>query len=129
MSDLTARSDDWIRANVENPQGQCAEITAAMAQAFHELRRVRGHYYCLTWGERAHWWLVAPDGTVVDPTAAQFPSRGLGHYEEWQEGAEEPVGRCANCGGEIYASSGYTDTVCSDLCARSYESYLMGGYL
>lgn len=116
----------WIAANVEGDgYGQCAEVTTAMVAAFPELKRVRGHYFCLTWGERTHWWLVTPDGSIVDPTAAQFPSKGHGVYEEWAEGAEEPTGKCPNCDGYVYGGG----TVCSDSCAREYERYVLTGVL
>lgn len=117
------RYADWIATHYPTPEsayGQCDAATTAMLAAFPELRRVRGHYYCLVWGERSHWWLVAPDGAIVDPTACQFPSRG-GVYEPWSEGADEPSGKCPNCGGYVYGGG----TVCSDLCAREYEAYLM----
>ncbi len=89
---------EWITANVEKAYGQCAEVTEAMAVAFPELTRVRGHYYCTTWGERAHWWLVTPTGEIVDPTAKQFPSGGRGAYVKWDETRAEPTGMCPNCG-------------------------------
>lgn len=123
MSDQYQR---WIEANVKDDgYGQCAEVTAAMASAFPELRRVRGHYYCTVWGQRTHWWLVDRDGARVDPTATQFPSKGVGVYEEWAEGEEEPSGKCQNCSGYVYGGG----TVCSDQCAREYERYLMTGVL
>ena len=117
--------DEWIEQNVPDhtaAYGKCADVTEAMAAAFPELRRVRGHYYCTAWGERSHWWLVTPSGEVVDPTAKQFPSAGHGYYEPWIEGAEEPSGKCPNCGGMVYGGG----TVCSDDCARAYTAYLMG---
>lgn len=118
------RYSEWIASNVTGSgYGQCAEVTLAMAAAFPELRRVRGHYYCFAWGERTHWWLVAPDGRIVDPTAGQFPSAGRGEYVPWVEGAEEPTGKCPECGGYVYGGG----TMCSDSCARAYERYLMGG--
>lgn len=115
----------WIAANVEGDgYGKCAEVTQAMAAAFPELKRVRGHYYCLIWGERSHWWLVAPDGSIVDPTAAQFPTKGNGEYVEWTEGDEEPTGKCANCGGYVYGG-----TVCSSACYSAMVDYLTTGRL
>src|SRR5687767_13556478 len=109
--------------NQQAAYGNCVEATTAMASAFPELRRVRGHYYCAVWGERQHWWLVTPDGTIVDPTAAQFPTEGHGVYEPWDESAEEPSGRCPNCSGYVYGGG----TVCSDDCAREYEAYVRRG--
>lgn len=94
---------DWIRTNVlENPLGDCRKWAEAMRVVFPELALVRGHYYCVVWGQRGHWWLVASDGEVVDPTAAQFPSQGHGVYDPWEEGAKEPTGKCPNCGGYAY---------------------------
>lgn len=114
---------EWIEQHPWGA-GQCAEATTAMVAAFPELRRVRGHVFLMgTAKTPTHWWCVAPDGEVVDPTRHQFPN--LVGYDEWTEGSEEPVGRCCECGGYIYASSGYSDTVCSDDCRKAYESYLM----
>lgn len=89
---------EWID-QLDDVTGKCEEITAAMAEAFPELRRVRGHYHCWIWGKREHWWLMDGD-EVVDPTAAQFPSKGEGSYVEWE--GEEPTGMCPNCGEYCY---------------------------
>lgn len=114
---------DWIAANVPGDgYGMCAEVTERMAAVFPELRRVRGHYQCTAWGERQHWWLVGQDGVIVDPTAGQFPSRGVGNYVEWNECDVEPTGICANCGGYVYDYA----TCCSDACGRAYVAYVMG---
>jgi hypothetical protein len=128
---MLEKYDQWIRQWLrgETFVGACVETTKEMATVFPELRRVRGHYYCPVWGEREHWWLKAEDGSIVDPTVAQFPSGGLGEYVEWAEGAEEPVGKCANCGGYSYASKGGDDTVCDDECGRAYVAYLNGAAL
>lgn len=105
---------DWIAENVVGTgYGKCAEVTTAMAMMFPELTRVRGHYYCPWWGERAHWWLATPEGEIVDPTAAQFPSQGAGEYVPWREGDPQPTGKCLNCGEYAY----HGDTFCSRLCA------------
>lgn len=109
----------WVAANVKDPLGRCAETTLAMCTAFPELTRVRGHYLCGFWGPREHWWCTAPDGGVVDPTAAQFPSRGLGRYEPWVEGTPEPTGKCPNCGGECYDNK----YCCSAECDSAYAAY------
>jgi hypothetical protein len=117
--DITTAYREWIAANVNGTgYGECAEVTEAMAAAFPELRRVPGHYYCHTWGERAHWWLVAPDGQIIDPTAQQFPSAGLGEYVEW-DGSPLPTNPCANCGEPVYDGS----AVCGEECHRAYVAY------
>jgi len=112
---------DWIRANVpENPLGDCLKWAEAMRAVFPELTLVRGHYYCIVWGQRGHWWLVAPDGKIVDPTADQFPTKGTGVYEPHVEGTKEPTGKCPNCGGYAYDHK----TCCSEECAEAFTRYL-----
>ena len=111
----------WIDLNVsEDGYGKCSEITLMMERKFPELHRVRGHYYCLIWGERTHWWLVTQNGDIVDPTKEQFPSKGTGKYVEWPEGDQEPTGKCPNCSG--YCFNG--QTVCSEKCHIEYSAYL-----
>lgn len=80
--------------------GKCAEATKEMVAAFPELTRVPGHVYG-TWGKRAHWWCETADGQVVDPTVGQFPDPFL-EYERWIPGDEVRVGKCMNCGREIW---------------------------
>jgi len=109
----------WIAENVTETYGKCSETTAKMLLAFPELTRVRGYYYCPIWGERRHWWLVDSSGKVIDPTKDQFPSKGIGHYEPWVEGTEEPTGKCPNCGGYCYGGS----FCCSDDCGQAYVAF------
>jgi len=108
----------WIEENVTETYGTCQEVTERMQAAFPELARVRGHYYCFAWGERAHWWLK-DGGEIIDPTADQFPSKGAGAYVEWVEGSAEPTGMCPNCGGYVYTGG----TCCSDECGIEYAAY------
>lgn len=110
--------DAWIAAHATEPYGRCKELSDRMLLAFPELRQVRGHYFDAAWGEREHWWLVAPDGAVVDPTAAQFPTKGHGEYVPWQEGDPEPVGKCMNCGNYCYEHANW----CSDDCAAALNA-------
>src|SRR5262245_58758582 len=95
---------NWITDNVSDPYGNCAEYTLMMLAAFPELKRVRGHYMdivrgqeTLFLGEQPHWWLIDPQGEIVDPTDAQFASLGKGIYIEWDESQPEPTGKCPNC--------------------------------
>ena len=115
---------NWIAENVTETYGKCAEITERMQVVFTALRRVRGHYYCMVWGEREHWWLVDEDGEVVDPTAKQFPSNGAGTYVEWDESQQEPSGLCPNCGGLCYNG----DQVCSENCGIEYAAFCQHGF-
>jgi len=110
---------EWIAANVPDPHGTCRETTEAMQIAFPELKRVRGHYYCWVGGERPHWWLYDENGDVVDPTASQFGSKGLGHYEEWDETQPEPTGMCPNCGDHCYDGR----FCCTPACDAAYIAF------
>ena len=117
----------WIKANVkENPLGECKRMAEAMAAAFPELRVVRGHYYCMVWGERGHWWCETSDHEVVDPTAAQFPTLGAGVYAEFTGlDSELPTGRCSNCGEACYNHANF----CSDACGRAWVKMLNTAYV
>lgn len=74
-------------------RGKCKELAEAACQADTKLRLVRGYYHCPFWGKQAHWWGESQDGTVTDPSSPQFPSKGMGDYEEYDGNVE-----CANCG-------------------------------
>lgn len=121
---LKAIYRDWIAANVLEVDNKCAEATLAMLEVFPELTRVRGHYYDFALGERPHWWLTDPEGNIVDPTAAQFPSGGRGVYVPWDESQPEPTGRCPNCS-ELCYDGNYC---CSPECSRSYAAYCLNPY-
>lgn len=78
-------------------RGKCKELSEAACAADPKLRLVRGHYFCPVWGtNEQHWWTVRPDGTIHDPTKDQFPSRGLGDYEEF-----DGMVTCAECGKQV----------------------------
>lgn len=74
-------------------RGRCEEMSRELCRQDPTLRLVRGHYICPMWGEQSHWWCVTLDGTIVDPTARQFPSKGTGKYIEW-----DGIIACAECG-------------------------------
>ena len=75
-------------------RGKCKEYVDRAAAEDGTLTAVRGHYFCPIWNVREeHWWCVRPDGSIYDPTAKQFPSRGLGFYEPFDGMIE-----CAECG-------------------------------
>lgn len=102
--------------------GKCHLAAVEMVSAFPELRLARGHVNDAHWGKRGHFWCVAPDGAIVDPTASQFPA--LMEYEEWKSGDEVRVGRCMNCGEDIWRPMTSLDqppnneTFCDDDCYR-----------
>lgn len=97
-----------------NNYGKCAEITLQKQKQHPELKRIRGHYDCPIWGKRKHWWLIDIDGKIIDPTKAQFPSKGIGKYIPWIEGSPEPTGKCLECGDYTFNSQHF----CSSECER-----------
>lgn len=60
------------------------------------LTLVRGFYYCPVWGKQEHWWTIRSDGSVFDPTARQFPSKGMGDYVPF-----DGLVQCAECGKQM----------------------------
>lgn len=74
-------------------RGKCREMSEALCAEDPTLTLVRGHYFCPEWGEQSHWWCQREDATVVDPTAAQFPSKGRGEYVPF-----DGMVSCAECG-------------------------------
>lgn len=80
-------------------RGKCKEMSEAAVAADPTLTLVRGHYIDPQWGKQAHWWTVRQDGSVYDPTALQFPSKGRGVYVPFDGMVE-----CANCGKSMHES-------------------------
>jgi len=116
---------DWIRAYEAKcgggpaTLGKCREAVEEMVAQFPELTLVRGHVDCPPpWNRRAHWWTKRADGTIVDPTVGQFVC-GILRYEEYKEGDPVRLGKCMNCGVEIWGPPGKTRaSVCSEDCER-----------
>lgn len=101
--------------------GKCAEATELMVAEFPELLRVRGHYMCAIWGMREHWWCETADGEVIDPTANQFPTKGVGTYITYvPDERGEPTGKCLDCGEYTYDGRNF----CSDRCERATRAYM-----
>lgn len=114
--------DAYVAAQNGFLRGKCREATAAMVAAFPELRQAGGFVYC-TWGRDQHFWCVAPDGAVVDPTAAQF--QAAFQYEELDLNdpatrARVPTGVCMDCGGDVYNG----DTFCGPECELATAAYV-----
>jgi hypothetical protein len=74
-------------------RGKCKEYVDAAVAKDPTLTAVRGYYYDVSWGRQAHWWCTRQDGTIFDPTAKQFPSKGSGVYEEF-----DGTVLCSECG-------------------------------
>ncbi len=73
-------------------RGQCKKLSEALVAEHPGWRLVRGYYHCPLWGKQFHWWVVDSDGHIHDPSVLQFPSGGLGEYEEFDGQVE-----CAEC--------------------------------
>lgn len=125
---------DYITANYgtyEKCYGQCKGAVEAMHKAFPELRPACGYVSTIGWGVRAHWWLVAEDNSIIDPTVIQFPGAIAYDYDEWQPGKKILVGTCCNCSNEIWEPAQDLNNVesrilCSPECERLYAAYVMG---
>ena len=119
---------EWIKDYIESIGGpeatlqKCGAATEAMVHDFPELKRVRGHVLVPTRGEPhkkwPHWWCVAPNGDIVDPTAAQFPF--IIDYIPHDEAKGEPTGKCPDCGDLVYGGSLF----CDEACEAKYREYL-----
>ena len=91
--DMTADPDKHAMNDYQKYRGKCKEMAEAACKDDASLRLVRGYYFCPMWGQQPHWWCERTDGSVVDPSAKQFPSKGIGDYIEFDGNVD-----CANCG-------------------------------
>lgn len=119
---------DWIAgylAAFEDPSrtlGRCRQAAEAMARSFPELEVVRGHVLCpAPWGRRGHWWAVSPEGDILDPTAGQF-TLGIARYEPYVEGGDVRLGKCMECGTEIWGPplGGIDSQFCDEACRHDF---------
>jgi len=85
-----------MSTDYEKYRGKCKEMSEALVAADSTLTLVRGYYYCIVWGEQPHWWVKKLDGTIIDPTKDQFPSKGCGEYVEFDGNIN-----CSNCGKQM----------------------------
>lgn len=95
-------------------RGKCKEMSEALILKDPSLTLVRGTYWDYMWGDQPHWWCTREDGTIVDPTAKQFPSKGQGDYTPF-----DGVIICSQCGKETNedeASFESNYAFCSGLC-------------
>ena len=124
----------WIESYRQaNPilRGACQSATEDMAKAFPELTRVPGRIKFVAGGSTEHWWLTAPDGEVIDPTVSQFEyalAHGGVEYAPWRPGDKVLVGRCMNCGDDIWRRvqilGGPRESVCGEECAADFAAYI-----
>lgn len=75
-------------------RGKCKEMSEAAVAADPSLTLVKGWYFCPIWNrEEEHWWCKRADGSIFDPTAAQFPSGGIPEFYREFTGTFE----CSEC--------------------------------
>lgn len=79
--------------NYRRYRGKCRSAAEEACACDPSLTIVRGHYKCPKWGLQQHWWTVGKDGSIYDPTKAQFPSNGLGEYIPF-----DGMAHCDECG-------------------------------
>ena len=96
-------------------QGKCKEMSEALIAKDPTLILVRGYYMCPFWGEQQHWWCKKPDGTIVDPTKDQFPSKGRAEYVEFDGKVA-----CSECGKSMLEEEAHFE---SRYCFCSGECY------
>jgi hypothetical protein len=93
-------------------RGRCKEMAEAAVAADPSLTLVRGWYDDPHWGSQEHWWTTRPDGTIHDPTAAQFP---VPNVVEWYR-PFEGVYPCMECGNEVPEGELVMGCCCSGEC-------------
>jgi len=117
----------WIEKHCAGPQGGfCHSRATDMQEAFPELVLCRGYYVSVLDGSRPHWWLKDAEGSVIDPTAAQFQMKDGGVYQEYEESihGELPIGKCMNCGSEVFESENPpASCCCSPECGQALDGF------
>jgi hypothetical protein len=125
---MTGPYEEWIaeyESRHKSVRGMCQSATQEMAATFPELKRVRGHLKHLG----PHWWCVAVNGAIVDPTVSQYPYIPDGsQYEEFDESLAEtlPTGKCMNCGGHLYYRADFCNESCHRAVLEDYEQDASG---
>lgn len=129
----------WVNEHCptyEKAFGNCRYIATLMAKAFPELRLVRGFFHSVAWGQRGHWWCVAADDSIVDPTAHQFPPHNepaaampVECYEEFTGSDKDlPTGVCAECGGPTFNYASFCSDACHDATVAELNASLDAGH-
>jgi len=104
-------------SNYKKYRGKCKELSEAAVAEDPTLTLVRGWYWCpISNKQEMHWWTKRSDGSIYDPSKAQFMSNGLGEYSEFSG-----YYTCEQCGKKVAEEDVIplgNYVVCSDMCAR-----------
>jgi hypothetical protein len=101
-------------------RGNCVSWSKKLSEKFPELKVVVG--FC---NGQEHAWCETSENEIIDATWEQFGI--IRQYEEYDENNQEhavKIGRCMNCGEEIFGKM--TDDhkdFCDDRCAKDYFDY------
>ena len=126
---------DWIDTYEGAINRRCAEVTQEMSERFPELSRVRGHVIVdlLSPRPQPHWWLVTPDGLIVDPTIRQYFSSSMDPNEAQDVGLLSylPVneersygGQCQGCGDQpLYDGDSHCSLECAQMASRDFAGH------
>ena len=116
---------NWIFAYQERVialKNKCASATLEMQKAFPELVRKRGTVLIPFSNRRpTHWWLETPDGDIIDPTEYQFGC--ILEYFERDKSKPEPMGKCLECGADVYPGAP-SSSACSIECNEKFAESL-----
>jgi len=83
-----------VLTDYQKYRGRCRELAEKECENNPNLELIRGYYHCPIWGTQQHWWCKNKvTNEIVDPTKRQFPSKGVGEYEEFNG-----MVTCAECG-------------------------------
>lgn len=85
-----------MESNYLKYRGKCKEFVDEAIKNDPTLKAIRGYYYDIFEGKRAHWWCERSDGSIFDPTIKQFTDNGNGTYEEF-----DGIIECSECGKQM----------------------------
>lgn len=125
---MEKKYEEWIATFVAHwggfVGGLCSEATRKMVETFPELKQVRG--FVIGGGE--HVWCVTESGEIVDPTVSQFNHLAKVKYKPWKPGMLVRMGRCMNCGDDIYGRPQALGGTRKSVCGKECEDILLAEF-
>ena len=107
-----------METDYQKYRGKCKEYVEKAIKEDSSLTAVRGYYDCPLLGRQQHWWCVDLKGNIIDPTAKQFLSKGLGEYIPFDGNIT-----CDQCGKVVSESEAHFNgnyAFCSYSCAMRF---------